>query len=36
MAKKWHDTHEAEDVEALNSLNDVEPAEMDTTSQIEA
>ena len=36
MAKKWKESHEAEDVEALNSLNDVEPAEMDTTSRIEA
>jgi hypothetical protein len=36
MAKKWKESHEAEDVEALNNLNNDEPTEMDTTSQIEA
>jgi hypothetical protein len=36
MAKKWHDEHEAEDVEELNSLNNDEPVEIDSTSQIEA
>jgi hypothetical protein len=30
------DEHEAEDVEELNSLNNDEPVEIDSTSQIEA
>ena len=36
MAKKWHDAHEQEDVDVLNNLNNDEPSEIDTTSQIEA
>ena len=35
LAKKWHDEHEAEEVDALDAVNDV-PEPMDETSAIEA
>lgn len=35
LAKKWHDEHESEEVDALDSVNDV-PEPIDETSSIEA